>query len=68
MRSEDILKRYVREMEELISKGLPVGLDAEMQEEYNIGWKGIMKPKYVPPAKPEKPTLNTSDCLELDFV
>ncbi|KAL0068397.1 hypothetical protein AAF712_004475 [Marasmius tenuissimus] len=67
-RSEDILKRHVREMGELVSNGLPIGLDTAMREEFEIGWKGIVKPAYVPPAKPEKPKLNTSDCLELAFV
>ncbi|KAJ8084867.1 hypothetical protein PM082_003644 [Marasmius tenuissimus] len=67
-RSEDILKRYVQELGELISNSLPVGLDTEMQEEFDIGWKGIVKPAFVPSAKPEKPKLNTSDCLELAFT
>ncbi|KAK7040183.1 hypothetical protein VNI00_009989 [Paramarasmius palmivorus] len=66
---DSLLKKYVGETRVLIAEGLPFALPEDVHREFNIGWKGIVKPKA--PKKPakseERPTLNTSDLDELDF-
>ncbi|KAF5345188.1 hypothetical protein D9758_009703 [Tetrapyrgos nigripes] len=59
------LKQLIRDLDKFIQEDLPFELPADMQKEYAIGYKYIVKePAAKTIQRPVKPELNTSDCYE----